>query len=272
VRHGELALQSISAEGDRLGGANVESVQDRLYLAWALAHQGDFQKALGCNERARAIAQVTGRPWDDLEAYAALGFVRLIQGEGAEALRAFQRAREHCDLIPIWRPWILAGMGRARILATQPAGAAENLRQAVEEVERYQIVGVHAERLTWLAEAQLALGEIDAAADTVRRAQELARRCGERGHEAESLLVTAALQARTSTSDAAYREALKMASELGMRPLVAHCHLGLGQLYSRTGDAAKATEHLTTATTMYREMGMTFWLEKTEVALKEAGK
>ena len=52
-----------------------------------------------------------------------------------------------------------------------------------------------------------------------------------------------------------------------MRPLVAHCHLGLGKLYRRTGDRAKAAEHLTTATTMYREMDMGFWLEKAEAAL-----
>lgn len=49
-----------------------------------------------------------------------------------------------------------------------------------------------------------------------------------------------------------------------MRPLVAHCHLGLGQLYQRTGDEAKAHDHLTTAVTMYREMGMNFWVKKAE--------
>jgi hypothetical protein len=53
-------------------------------------------------------------------------------------------------------------------------------------------------------------------------------------------------------------------------PLVAHCHLGLGKLYSPTGDGVKAQEHLTTATTMYREMDMTFWLEKAEAALPGA--
>ena len=47
-----------------------------------------------------------------------------------------------------------------------------------------------------------------------------------------------------------------------MRPLVAHCHLGLGTLYRHTGDQAKADEQLAIATTMYREMGMGFWLEK----------
>ena len=51
--------------------------------------------------------------------------------------------------------------------------------------------------------------------------------------------------------------------------LVAHCHLGLGKLYRRTGECEQAQEHLTTATTMYREMGMTYWLEQAEAEMKE---
>ncbi len=49
-----------------------------------------------------------------------------------------------------------------------------------------------------------------------------------------------------------------------MRPLVAHCHSDLGKLYQRTGKQQEVQEHFTTATTMYREMGMTYWLEKLE--------
>jgi hypothetical protein len=56
--------------------------------------------------------------------------------------------------------------------------------------------------------------------------------------------------------------------DLGMRPLVAHCHLGLGTLYHRTGDGAKAEEHLTLAATMYREMDMGVWLEKADTKLR----
>jgi hypothetical protein len=55
-----------------------------------------------------------------------------------------------------------------------------------------------------------------------------------------------------------------------MRPLVAHCHLGLGKLYRRTGNREQAQEHLTTATTMYREMDMRFWLEQADGELKES--
>jgi hypothetical protein len=53
-----------------------------------------------------------------------------------------------------------------------------------------------------------------------------------------------------------------------MRPLVAHCHLGLGKLYRRTDKRKEAQEHLTTATTMYREMDMRFWLDRAEAELR----
>ncbi len=61
-----------------------------------------------------------------------------------------------------------------------------------------------------------------------------------------------------------YRQALALAEPRGMRPLVAHCHLGLGKLYRRTDKREEAQEHLTTAATMYREMDMRFWLAQAE--------
>ena len=55
-----------------------------------------------------------------------------------------------------------------------------------------------------------------------------------------------------------------------MRPLVAHCHLGLGKLYRRTGKRDQAQEHFTTATAMYREMDMRFWLEQAETKMNSS--
>jgi len=54
-----------------------------------------------------------------------------------------------------------------------------------------------------------------------------------------------------------------------MRPLVAHCHLGLSKLHRRTAKREQAQKHLSIATTMYREMGMTYWLEQAERETKE---
>ncbi len=53
-----------------------------------------------------------------------------------------------------------------------------------------------------------------------------------------------------------------------MRPLLAHCHLGLAKLYRRTGKRIESDEHLAIATTMYREMDMTYWLEKAEAEMR----
>jgi hypothetical protein len=68
-----------------------------------------------------------------------------------------------------------------------------------------------------------------------------------------------------------YREALDLAAQLGMRALLAHCHIGLGKLYRRTDKRREAHEHLTTATTMYRQMEMVFWLERAEAEMSKCG-
>jgi hypothetical protein len=65
-----------------------------------------------------------------------------------------------------------------------------------------------------------------------------------------------------------YRQALALAEGLGMQPLVAHCHLGLGHISRRTGARERAQEHIATATTMYRDLGMTHWLEQAEAELQ----
>ena len=92
---------------------------------------------------------------------------------------------------------------------------------------------------------------------------------GARGAEAHALCLAGDV---ASTSDAEnaeshYRAALALAGELGMLPLVAHCHLGLGKLYRRAGKRQEAQDHLTTATTMYREMDMRSWLEQAEAEI-----
>ena len=59
-------------------------------------------------------------------------------------------------------------------------------------------------------------------------------------------------------TEAHYRDALALAEELGMRPLVAHCHLGLGKLYRRAGEREQAQRHWSVAATMYLEMDRRF--------------
>ena len=123
----------------------------------------------------------------------------------------------------------------------------------------------------WLGEAYLDAGRVHDATSLVERALDLSRKRKARGFQAWALRLLGEIASRRESQDLAeaevrYRDARVLASELGMRPLVAHCHLGLGKLYRRTGDRAKAEEHLTTVKGMYREMDMGFYLARAEAA------
>jgi tetratricopeptide (TPR) repeat protein len=120
-----------------------------------------------------------------------------------------------------------------------------------------------------LGQAYLSARRLEDASRCARKALDMCQQLSVHGAEADALHLLGDVAARReppASADAVsqYRQALALAHELGMRPLVAHCHFGLGKLYRRTGDPAKAEEHLGTAMAMYREMDMRFWLEQAE--------
>jgi tetratricopeptide (TPR) repeat protein len=123
--------------------------------------------------------------------------------------------------------------------------------------------------LLYLSEVYVLADRLDEAGEFAWRALTLTRERGQRGFEAWALRLVGEVVVRRGPpahADGHYRDALALAEELGMRPLVAHCHLGLGKLYRRTGTHEQAREHLTTATAMYREMYMRLWLSTAATA------
>ena len=136
-----------------------------------------------------------------------------------------------------------------------------------------KITGDLAWQIAVTGEGYLLAGDIDNATRFADRSLRLARDARERGNEAQAQRLLGAIASRRDPPQVArakdhYHRALALADELGLRPLLAHCHLGLGKLYRRTGNGEQAQEHLTTATTMYCEMGMTYWLEQAEAELQ----
>jgi tetratricopeptide (TPR) repeat protein len=129
-------------------------------------------------------------------------------------------------------------------------------------------------QLAWLSEAYLLEGQVDEALKHAQQAMSLAQRHLERGHEAWSLRLLGAIACHgdvpdVETADGYFRGALVLADELGMRPLVAHCHAHLGRLFRNTGRLNQAREHLIAATTMYREMDMHAWTDRVEAEMRE---
>ncbi len=162
---------------------------------------------------------------------------------------------------------VIAGhLGVAYTLAGRMAAAIPLLEEALERGHRHWLEPVPA---LGLAEAYLRAGRPRDASQQAERALELARQRGQRGHEAWIRWLHGEIAAQ---SDAAaphvveehYRQALALATELGMQPLAAHCHLALGQWHRRAGDRAQSQEHMAIARALYRGMNVTLWLAQVE--------
>jgi len=148
------------------------------------------------------------------------------------------------------------------------------LEDTVAHDGRMGVMPNHALTLAALGDVYVMIGRLEGAAAQAEQALAIARAGKEPGHEAYALRLLGEIvrhqpAPNVETAGRHYHDALALVTELGMRPLVAHCHLGLGKLYRRTGKREQAHEHLTTATTMYREMGMTYWLEQAEAELRQ---
>jgi tetratricopeptide (TPR) repeat protein len=130
------------------------------------------------------------------------------------------------------------------------------------------------QRVAWLSEVCRLAGHGEEAWQYACQALDLARQLKERRNEALALHQLGVVRAHANPPDAEqaeahYQQALALAEELGMRPLQAHCHLGLGTLYATTGQRQQARTALCTAIDLYRAMDMTLWLPQAEAALAQ---
>jgi hypothetical protein len=148
------------------------------------------------------------------------------------------------------------------------------LAQAVEQSASLRLMCNQALRTAWLSESYLLEARREVASFLAKRALALARDQTERGHQAWALRLLGEIAAQGESPEAeqaetAYCQALALAKELGMRPLQAHCHRGLGVLYATTGQPEQARPALSTAIAMYQALGMIFWLPETAAALAQ---
>jgi len=268
-----------SLDGERMlqayGFAQLPSVHSRTCLVWCLAELGEFEDGVRIGREAIRIAESVDHPFTLATAHAGIGSLYVRQGNYEAAIPILERGLDLCRVwkLSLWFPPIASALGVGYSLSGRVADALPLLEQAVEQSEGMRLGGWHSRVLTSLGAAYLIAGRASDALQTTRRALDIARRHKERGHEAWSwrLVGEMSLRAELGIGEAeeALHRALTLATELEMRPLVAHCHLGFGTLYRRSGRRGESDKHFATATTMYREMGMTYWLEQTE---KEMGK
>jgi class 3 adenylate cyclase/tetratricopeptide (TPR) repeat protein len=172
-------------------------------------------------------------------------------------------------------------LAHALVLLGRQEEGLQKLTQALEASRAaYPMLNLWTKYGTLSAAVFLRAGRLAEAHAEIARGLSLVTTRHAAGHRASLLCLHASLRLQSDPPDTAdatvladpialLKEALALAREMQMRPLVAHCHLGLGKLYRGTGKRQEAQEHLTVAAGMYREMGMRFWLEQAEMETRE---
>ena len=261
---------------ERFGMAAFQAATSRAGLARCAADLGQFDEGISPGKEAIEIAEVVNHPWSIAMAYWGIGHLYLIKGNLALAIPLLERAVEVCRLrqVPAQLPRMASSLGQAYLHCGRVSEALALLEEAVEQGVRTGQTIEEALQTAWLSEGYLLAGRTEDAIQLAQRALDLSRTHKERGNEAWVLRLLGELASRHDPPDVEkaeqhYMQAVTLAEELGMRPLIAHCHVGLGKLYRQAGIQQQAKEHLTTATAMMREMEMGLWLERAEAELKE---
>ena len=258
------------------GRAAPASVFDRCWLVMSLAEIGRFAEAAEYQAEAIRLAEPTQRAHPVGLAHFAAGTLHLLKGDWGKARSPIEHgiAAARTGNVVLHLPWVVASSAWALAQLGEASEALNRVREGEQLLELQAARGIVALG-PWayhaVGRACLQLGRLDEARRLADRAVESSP--GHQGFMAHAVHLLGDVATHPDRFDAErgethYRQALALAEPRGMRPLVAHCHLGLAKLYQRTGKREQAQEHLTTARMMYSEMDMQFWVAHAETEMK----
>jgi tetratricopeptide (TPR) repeat protein len=257
---------------ERFGEVYLPSVFSRVWLALCLAKVGAFVEGMAIGAEGVQIAEAVDHPLSCIGAYWGVGSVSLDQGDLHQAIPFLEHALGLSQVVhaPVWSFLVAATLSIAYALSRRGTEALGLLKQAVTWVA----LPPQSHYALRFSEVYVLTCHLEEASGHARESLASARTYKERGDEAYALRLLGDIAAhreppQVEQAAAHYRQALALADELGMRPLQAHCHRGLGTLYAATGQREQARIALSTAIEMYRTMDMTFWLPQAEAVLAQ---
>jgi tetratricopeptide (TPR) repeat protein len=251
-------------------------IASRAWLALALSTLGEFAEGVRHGAEALRLASGEATGASPVIVHGCLGLLYLNKGDLEAGVLVLERGLALCRATGDrdWARWTAAGLGHAYALVGRVAEGRALLNETLTEDLRTGASNAYADHLVRSSVACLLAGSLEDSQQHAHQALDLARKYRERGYEALALHQLGDIHAHADPTDGEaaehhYRQALALSRELGMRPLVARCHLALGTLSRRNGNQQQAEEHLATATTMFREMEMHFWMEKAAAEMAE---
>ena len=275
-----LSLIPKDRKFDLFGTTGILSVLCKIWLIRGLAQVGHFSETLQYGEDAIQTAVERDHPFSIVYAYYAVGAVAVIKGDFDQAIAPLERGLRVCESaeIPVQRPLIVSCLAVAYAFVGRIAEAIRLLDSTTErnfwvkETGSRQVPLGKAMSMVWAVETYVLAGQHSEAEALARQGLAVFGESKDRASEAWlKYLIGEILACRDSSlstqAEASYREASSIAQELGMRPLQAHCYLGLGQLHAQCKNSSAAQSELHAASEFYRAMCMPFWLSRADVGL-----
>jgi DNA-binding SARP family transcriptional activator/RecA/RadA recombinase len=262
-------VQSLANQPSRPSSGHVGShaVLARTFLTRALAELGDFEEGIDCGEESIRLAEALEDPMSLAYACLRLGRLRAAKGDLDHAARLLERGLKLTQdwNIPVTEPVVAADLGHVYAGLGRVDDGLALLRNAVSGYESVKLGVGKTRLLLHLGDACLLAGQFEDARIRADGALARACACGQRGYEAYARRLVAEIAMRRGpdleAAQASYDESATLARDLGMRPLLAHCHRGLGSLYHALGQTHAAQEHLAEAIALFRQMDMAPWRE-----------
>ncbi len=249
----------------RYGLSSFPGAWSRSHSVLGMAELGQFDKTDEIGNEALEIAEAVKNNFTLVITYSFIGTAYLINGKVELALPLLEKGYELCRRfqIPFMYPFVSGSFGSALLLNDEPIRALKILKEGTKASSLEGTVwNVHP--LTVLADAYRVIGEMESAKEIIARALALAEEREERGLGAWAKFVNAKITSDSGMPEEAlqwYKNSLQQASDIFMLPLVAHCHKGLGNIYSSLENEDQAIAESNSAKEIYSSLGMAYWYQ-----------
>jgi tetratricopeptide (TPR) repeat protein len=267
-------------EGDlahrRLGMPSPPAVFSRCWLVWCLGECGEFPEARRRSRENLEIADASEQLYSVAQAQFGQGILSYFLGDLVESASVLESARALCEAgnLRLTRAMTELFLGRVYSLSGRVPEAIAALDLSRTTCAAIRFGYCHVLATIWYSQALILARRFDDARQHAETSLALARAQRARGLEARALRVLGEVLAsgeapEPDASERFYAEAMTIAVELGLRPLLSRCRVGVANVYSKTGRPERAREALTTAAGEFGRMEMTRWRERSERALAE---
>jgi len=246
------------------------------------ANCGYAMGMLGRFEEGIALCEKGLRPALELNTLMSIGWVEFMygwlfiaKGDGESTLQHLQKSVLYLEetgfTVLLGHAW--SGLGWGYYFMGELETALEHMEKGLKIQSdagfTHQLPRYHYS----LSMVHLNLGNLERARSYIEGAAEVAHNNNEKHIEADSRITLGRVLGKMGKSEGVKAEksmlqGIKILDELKLKPSSSLGYLFLGELYADTGKKEKALKTLKTAEAAFQEMGMDYWLRRTQEVLK----